>query len=34
MSERMRLRIVEARRLGEDVRVLLEPAPRPGDASA
>ena len=27
MSERMRMRIVETRRLGEDVRVLLEPAP-------
>ena len=27
MSERMRMRIVESRRLGEDVRVLLEPAP-------
>ena len=27
MSERMRMRIVETRRLGEDVRVVLEPAP-------
>ena len=27
MSERMRMRIVDTRRLGEDVRVLLEPVP-------
>jgi len=30
MTERLRMRIVETRRIGEDVRVLL--APRPDDA--